>query len=138
MRTKSFVVVLLACLIAGVAFSAAALKPDLTVSKIIVDRSKTSKTGNVEIVYTVKNIGKGPAAASLAKISENSGKEKIISTPSVPALGPGATYSGRAVYSVTSKKSYNFSATADYTNQIDETNEINNQNSVSFSFGKAF
>ena len=138
MRTKCFAAVPAVCLLAGIVFAAAAHRPDLTVSKVKVDSSKACKSGKVIVLYTVKNTGKVMAPASLAKISENSGKERIISTPSVPALAPGTSYSGQAVYTVTSKKNYRFSATADYNNQINETNEINNQNSVSFSFGKAF
>lgn len=138
MRMKYFAASLMVCLMSGAVFSAAAFKPDLTVSKVKVDSTKACNNGKVIVLYTVKNTGKMTSPASIAKISENSGKEKIISTPLIPSLGPGASYSGQAVYTVTSKKNYRFSATADYTNQINETNEINNQNSVSFSFGKAF
>ena len=138
MKAKYFVAAFLVCVTVGAVCSATALKPDLTVSKVKVDSTKSCKSGKVIVLYTVKNTGKMASPASIARISENSGKEKIISTPSIPSLSPGASYSGQTVYAVTSKKNYRFSATADYTNQINETNEINNQNSVSFSFGKAF
>ena len=138
MKAKYFAAILMVCLMAGVVFSAVPKKPDLTVSKLKVDSSKTAKTGEVKIIYEVKNIGKAAAPSSLAKLSIKSDKNRVHSTPSVPSLAPGATYVGEAVYKVTSKKNVVFKMTADYDNKINETNEINNQNSVSFSFGKAF
>ncbi len=138
MRLKPLLSLLVLVLVTGSVFSAVAKKPDLTVSKLRVDSSKTAKTGEVKIIYEVKNIGKAAAPASLAKLSIKSDKNRVHSTPSVPSLSPGATYVGEAVYKVTSKKNVVFKMTADYDNKINETNEINNQNSVSFSFGKAF
>ncbi|MFA5097907.1 MAG: CARDB domain-containing protein [Candidatus Margulisiibacteriota bacterium] len=138
MKLKPLLSLLVLALVTGSVFSAVAKKPDLTVSKLRVDSSKTAKTGEVKIIYEVKNIGKAAAPASLAKLSIKSDKNRVHSTPSVPSLSPGATYVGEAVYKVTSKKNVVFKMTADYDNKINETNEINNQNSVSFSFGKAF
>lgn len=138
MKIVSMLVCSILVLMASAVFSSMPQKPDLTVSKLKVDASKAAKTGEVKILYEVKNIGKATAPASLAKLSVRSDKTRVHSTPSVPSLSPGATYVGEAVYKVTSKKNLVFKMTADYDNQINETNEVNNQNSVSFSFGKAF
>jgi len=125
-------------LTAGAVYSAASHKPDLEVTKIKVDSSNVKKTGEVKIIYEIKNTGKKTAPPSLAKLSIKSDKNRVHSTPSVPSLSPGGTYVGEAVCKVTSKKNNVFKLAADYDNKINETNEVNNQNSVSFSFGKAF
>jgi len=139
MKSKYFVAAAIICLAVGTGFSAVKPKPDLTVSKISVSTPKPDKNGNITILYTVKNVGTTPAQASQTKISENSTKnERIITTTAIPSLAPGGSYTGRAVYSVVSKKNYVFKATADYNNAINEYDEANNQNSLSFSFGKAF
>lgn len=138
MNTKYLTAILVICLMSGAAFSAAATKPNLSVPKVKIDKSSVNKDGKVIILYTVKNTGKAVSRASVARISVNSGTEKVISTPSIPSLDPGASYSGQATYSVSSKKDYLFKVTADYKDRIRESNELNNENKVSFSFGKAF
>ena len=138
MKIKYVLAALLICLTGGAVFSAPANKPDLTVSKIKIDSSRARENGKVVIIYTVKNMGKSKAALSHAKISVKPGEENVVCTQTVPALAPGSSYIGQAVCTVTSKKNYRFSITADYDNRIDESNKINNENSASFSFGKAF
>jgi len=138
MKTKYLMTMFIAGLLIGTAFSATKINPDLIIKDIKIDTSTVNKNNKITVIYTIKNVGKTKAPASIAKIDMKANGKTITATPTTPTIDPGGSYKGVATFTAASKNNYIFNLTADYNNGVLETNEKNNSNTASFSFGKKF
>lgn len=140
---------LLAVLIASGVVQAAekppaiAVKPDIIIKNLQVDRVSTTPTSdNVRITITVINTAPGTSTGPFKiklEWTENpaagftlvgtSGVANLANDPSMAAVrGETRTFD----HIVPKGKAYKYRATADFMNQVDEANESNNVNNVGY------
>lgn len=120
-----------------------AVKPDIIISNMQVDRVSTTPTSdNVRITVTVINTAPGTSTGPFKiklEWTENptvgftlvgtSGVANLANDPSMAAVrGETRTFD----HTVPKGEAYKYRATADFMNQVDEANEGNNINNVGY------
>lgn len=115
---------------------AVALKPDITINDVKVDRiSSTATADNVRVTVILLNANPGTSTGPFkVKVdwTENptagftllgtSGVTNLANDPSMAVMSITRTFD----HTVPKGKAYKYRATADFMNQVDEANEINN------------
>ena len=105
--------------------------PDLQVNnlKVATTNNKYVLNTNYELTGTIVNKGHGSAAASVARITDNTGK--TLGTINVPELQNNEEYNFKLEFTTPpTKGDYTIKVYTDYNNKVEETDETNNEGSI--------
>ena len=105
--------------------------PDLQVNnlKVATTNNKYVLNTKYELTGTIVNKGHGSAAASVARITDNTGK--TLGTINVPELQNNEEYNFKLEFTTPpTKGDYTIKVYTDYNNKVEETDETNNEGSI--------
>ena len=109
--------------------------PDLKITKLKASRITVNGNTKLIVKYTIKNVGKAPAPASVTKIVIK--PLNLESEQTCTPLGPNEEQSTSWYCSITKPGTYEVKAGANYNGAFPEMDSMNNQNSISVGFGRS-